>query len=51
MSLQVSTKNFIGLTKQIRRDRILFGEIASHSDALRALTGEKQCDFFWHMGR
>ena len=41
MSLQVSTENFIGLTKQIRCDRILLGEIASHSDALRALTGEK----------
>jgi hypothetical protein len=27
--------------KQIRCDRISFGEIASHSDALRALPSEK----------
>jgi hypothetical protein len=38
---QVSTENFIGLTKQIRCGRKLLGEIASHSDALRPLTGEK----------
>jgi hypothetical protein len=34
--------------KQISCDRISFGQIASHSNALRALTGEKQCDFSWH---
>jgi hypothetical protein len=49
MSHKFRTENFIGLTKQIRCDSILFGEIASHSDALRALTGEKQCDLLWHM--
>jgi hypothetical protein len=29
------------MPKQIRRDGKLLGEIVSHSDALRALTGEK----------
>jgi hypothetical protein len=45
---QVSAENLIRLTKQIRRARKLLGEIASHPDALRALTCEKQCDFLWH---
>jgi hypothetical protein len=26
----------------------LFGELASHPDALRTLTGEKQCNLFRH---
>jgi hypothetical protein len=38
---QVSGENFVGLTKHIRCDRMSFGEIASHTNALRALTGEK----------
>src|SRR5207237_425121 len=38
----------IRLAKQIARRRILRREVAAHSDGLRALPGEEECDAFCH---